>query len=83
MAMQNHADHPYYFLVKDGDLSDCCEFTGMTCPNISRPKCKDGEDMMSAQDTLGACLGFTLLQSKLKGAPDLINITLHEEEEIP
>ena len=37
---------------------------------------------MNAQDTLGACLGFTLFKSKLKDAPEKIDITIYEEEEI-
>ena len=83
MAIQNHADHPYYFQIKDCDLIECCEFTSMNCPQVSRPKQKDSDDIMDPQDALGTCLGLTLLSSKLQGAPSEISITLHEEEEIP
>ena len=38
---------------------------------------------MEALDTLGAVLGFTLLSSRMSGAPATFDITLHEEETVP
>jgi hypothetical protein len=44
-------------------------------PVIKRP----GE--LSAQETLGACLGFCLLDTELGGAPKTVNVKLTDEEE--
>ena len=32
---------------------------------------------------MGACLGFTLLSSKMSGAPNKFEICLHEDEDLP
>ena len=81
--MQNHLDEPYYFLLKDGDLAECYEFTSMKKPKVSRPEAKDGDGQMEAFETMGAVLGFTLLSAKMSGAPAKFDITLHEEETVP
>lgn len=35
---------------------------------------------MDAQETLGACLGFQILRTKMQGAPDNIEIVLIDDE---
>jgi len=79
-AQMNHCDTPYMFRIADGTLDQCYEFTSLNKPLVIRPK-DDSGDLMSPQDTLGACLGFTLHKTKISGAPETIEIMLTDEEE--
>ena len=40
---------------------------------------KDGGEMMEPRDTLGCCLGFTVFQSKMAGAPLTIEMETKDE----
>ena len=56
-AMQNHCDQPYIFKIQDKVLLECYEFTN-SIVQVDRPVDPATDEVMDAQETLGACLGF-------------------------
>ena len=81
IAQMNHIDQPFYLHIKNNKLIECYQDTESKMPSIFRPKDQNGETL-DAVSTLGCCLGFTLLMSKLENAPDTFEVTLAEEEEV-
>ncbi len=55
--MQNHCDQPYIFKIQDKVLLECYEFTN-SIVGVDRPVDPATDEVMDAQDSLGACLGF-------------------------
>lgn len=76
-AMQNHCDQPYMFKVENGNLKECYELTKNN-QFIDRPIVDD--EVMEPVDTLGACLGFQMLRTRMAGVPENIKMTLIEDE---
>ena len=76
----NHADSPFYVLIKGGKLHQAYEEINFNKPFVSRPR-DANDDVFEARDTLGACLGFAILKTQLANGPKNVSIKLFEEEE--
>lgn len=79
MAMSNHIDSPYLFKIKDSKLDECMEYTSLNKPMVVRPIIDD--EQIDPTESLGTCLGFSLLTTKPRGSPATVEITLTDEEE--
>ena len=77
--MMNHAQAPFMFKLENKDLKECYELTSLN-QFINLPIDPDTDDVLDAQDALGACLGFQVLRTKMEGAPSVVNMTLIEDE---
>lgn len=74
--MINHADTPFLYSLQNNRLDEGYEILQMNkIPHVNRP------EGMESRETLGCCLGFSLMQTELGGAPKNITITLADEEE--
>ena len=83
--MQNHSDQPHQFKIVDGKLDRYFELMNWN-QFINRPNEPGTEDVMEATDTLGLCLGFKFLRTKMQGAPEKLNklIIIDEgDEDLP
>jgi len=78
-AMQNHCDQPYIFKMENNTLKESYEFT-KDMIGVDRPVDPETDEVMDAQETLGACLGFQILRTKMQGAPDNIELVLIDDE---
>lgn len=79
MAMQSHADQPHQFKIKDGKLEEYYELITKN-QFINRPNDPETDEVMDAIDTLGLCLGFKFLRTKMHGAPESINYQIIIDE---
>ena len=65
--------------MENNTLKECYEFTNSMI-GVDRPIDPETDEVMDAQETLGACLGFQILRTKMQGAPDNIEIVLIDDE---
>ena len=82
MVMQNHESQPHQFKIVNGKLDRSFELMNWN-QFIDRPYEPDTEDFMEPTDTLGLCLGFKMLRTKMQGAPERIDklIVIDEGDE--
>lgn len=78
IAMQNHSDCPYFICLSDGDLKECYELTSKNT-FINRP-IDENDEPMECSDTMGACLGFEMLRTKMAGVDEIWSQTLIDDE---
>ena len=77
IAMQNQGDCPFFICLSEGSLKECYELTSKNT-FLNRP-CVDGEPM-DAMETLGACLGFDFLRTRMAGVSETLTMTLIDDE---
>ena len=76
LAMMNHTDMPFLYSLQHNRLEEGYEILALgKVPHVNRP------EGMDARETLGCCLGFSFMQTKLGGAPAEIDIQLSDEIE--
>ena len=78
-AMQNHCDQPYMFKIEQGKLKEGYELTILN-QFIYRPLDPETDEIMEPADTLGECLGFQMLRTRMVGVPEKLEMTLLSEE---